>query len=338
MTARGWVLFLLMGVIWGVPYLMIKVAVDAVSPSGVVFVRCALGALVLLPLALRGGGLVRTVRTHWAPMLAFACIEIIGPWWTLTDAERKLSSAMAGLLIAAVPTIGVILARLLGDEERLGHRRRLGLGLGLAGVAVLAAPELSGGSAWAITEVMLTALGYATAPLIIARRLKDVPTLQLIAPCLLLAALVYAPAGIASWPDTTPSAKVLASLAGLGVLCTALAFVVFLELIREVGPTRAVVFTYVNPAVAVAAGVAFLGEPLTASFAAAFVLILAGSFLATAATATPGPPPGPAPGGDGGAAAATTMVPTADEPAGRSRRSHPGVAEERPGSTGQGGG
>lgn len=125
-------------------------------------------------------------------------------------------------------------------------------------------------------------LGYATAPLIAARHLKDVPTLQLTAPCLALAAIVYAPAAALTWPSSVPSPHVLASLAGLGVICTAVAFVAFLELIKEVGPTRSTVITYVNPAVAVAAGALFLGENLTVGIAVAFTLILAGSVLATA--------------------------------------------------------
>lgn len=283
MTARGWFLFSLMGVVWGIPYLMIKVAVDApLSPSMVVFTRCALGAVLLLPFAIRQGGLLRTIRTHWLPMLAFACIEIIGPWFTLTDAERHLSSSTAGLLIAGVPIVGVVLARFFGDTEQLGVRRMAGLALGLVGVGVLTVPHLTGGDARSLGEVMLTVLGYATAPLIAARWLKDVPTLQLTAPCLALAALVYAPASAATWPSEMPSTSVLVALIGLGAICTALAFVAFLELIKEVGPTRATVFTYVNPAVAVAAGALFLGEELTAGIAAAFTLILAGSVLATA--------------------------------------------------------
>lgn len=283
MTARGWFLFSLMGVVWGIPYLMIKVAVEApLSPSVVVFTRCALGAVLLLPFAIRGGGLIRTVRTHWLPMLAFACIEIIGPWFTLTDAERHLSSSTAGLLIAGVPIVGVLLARFFGDTERLGVRRMTGLALGLAGVGVLTVPHLTGGDARSLAEVFLTVLGYATAPLIAARWLKDVPTLQLTAPCLALAALVYAAPAAATWPSSMPSASVLTALIGLGVICTALAFVAFLELIKEAGPTRATVFTYVNPAVAVAAGALFLGERLTPGIAAAFALILAGSVLATA--------------------------------------------------------
>lgn len=283
MTARGWFLFSLMGVVWGIPYLLIKVAVDAdLSTSVVVFTRCALGALLLLPFAIRQGGLVRTVRAHWAPMLAFACIEIIGPWFTLTDAERHLSSSTAGLLIAGVPIVGVLAARFLGDAEVLGARRIAGLALGLAGVAVLTLPHLKGGDARSLAEVLVTVVGYATAPLIAARRLKDVPTLQLIVPCLALAALVYAPAAVAGRPARLPGPSVLAALVALGVICTAVAFVGFLELIKEIGPIRSTVITYVNPAIAVAAGALFLDEPLTAGILAAFALILAGSVLATA--------------------------------------------------------
>jgi drug/metabolite transporter (DMT)-like permease len=284
MTARGWFLFALMSVVWGIPYLMIKVAVDApLSPSVVVFTRCALGAALLLPFALRQGGLTGTVRAHGKPMLAFAFIEIIGPWFTLTDAERHLSSSTAGLLIAGVPIVGVLLARFFGDTERLGARRVTGLTLGLAGVAVLTAPHLTGGDARSLTEVMVTVLGYATAPLIAARHLKHVPSLHLTATCLALAALVYAPAAAVTRPSALPSAEVLTALVALGAICTALAFVAFLELIREVGPTRATVFTYVNPAVAVAAGALFLDEPLTTTLVMAFTLILAGSVLATTA-------------------------------------------------------
>jgi drug/metabolite transporter (DMT)-like permease len=287
MTARGWVLFSLMGVLWGIPYLMIKVAVDEVSPSMVVFVRCALGAALLLPFAIRQGGLPAVVLRHWRPMLAFAVIEVIGPWWTLTDAERHLSSSTAGLLIAGVPIVSVLLARFFGDTERLGARRTIGLALGLGGVAVLTIPHLTGGNVLSLTEVLITVIGYATAPLIMARHLSKVPTLQLIAPVLLLSAIVYAPAATLTAPSALPSPEALISLAALGVICTALAFVAFLELIREVGPTRATVFTYVNPAVAVAAGAVFLDERLTPAILSSFALILAGSFLATASSASP---------------------------------------------------
>jgi drug/metabolite transporter (DMT)-like permease len=285
MSRRGWFLFAVMSVVWGIPYLLIKVAVEGVSVPVLVFARTLVGAAVLLPLALRGGQLGR-LRRYWAPLTAFATIEIIVPWWLLSDAERHLTSSMTGLLIAASPIMAVVVARLAGDTERLGALRLIGLAVGLGGVAVLAAPELSGGgSPWAITEVLLTAACYATAPVITLRKMADVPAPQMTAVCLTLAAVVYAPPAIATWPAELPEAKILAALAGLGVVCTALAFIVFFALIREVGASRALVFTYVNPAVAVAAGVLLLSEPLTATILASFVLILGGSVLATAAPA-----------------------------------------------------
>jgi len=280
MSRKGWALFAIMCVVWGIPYLFIKVAVGEVSVPVVVFARTALAAVLLLPMALRSGQL-GTLRAHWRPLAAFATLEMIVPWGLLSQAERKVPSSLAGLLIAAVPIISVVAARLTGGTERLSLRRWAGLMVGLAGVAVLAAPDLTGGSGVAVIEVLLVALGYATAPLIAARKLGDVPALPMTTACLTLAALVWLPPAILSWPQQVPSGKALASLAALGVVCTAFAFIVFLGLIREVGTSRAMVFTYVNPAVAVAAGVAFLAEPFTVTMAVAFALILGGCLLAT---------------------------------------------------------
>ena len=280
MTRRGWVLFAAMCVLWGIPYLLIKVAVAEVSVAVLVFARTALGALVLLPLAVRPGA-VTVVRAHWRALLVFAVVEIIGPWALLSDAERVLDSSLTGLLVAAVPIIAVLAGRLAGDTERLGPLRWAGLGLGLAGVALLAAPHVNAGSGFAIGEVLLVAVGYAVGPIIAARKLGEVPNMLVTASCLGFAALVYLPPALLTMPAALPAPEVLLALAGLGLLCTAAAFVLFFELIGEVGPTRAVVFTYVNPAVAVVAGVLLLGEPLTATVLAAFVLILLGSVLAT---------------------------------------------------------
>jgi drug/metabolite transporter (DMT)-like permease len=292
LSRRGWVLFTLMSVLWGIPYLLIKVAVESVSVPMVVFSRTALGALVLLPLVIRAGQL-DVVRRHWRPLLAFTAVEILGPWALLSDAENRLTSSMTGLLIAAVPIVGVVLAWITGDGERLGPVRWAGLLVGLAGVGVLAGPHLGGGSAGAIGEVMLVVLGYSIAPIIATRRLNDLPSLHMAAFALAIAALVYTGPAIATWPDTMPSGRVLAALIALGLVCTALAFIVFFELIREVGTSRGMVFTYVNPAVAVAAGVVFLDEPLTGTIIASFLLILGGSAFATARHAPPAEPAPP---------------------------------------------
>lgn len=294
MTRRGWLLFAAMCVVWGIPYLMIKVAVSGVSAPVLVFARTGGAALVLLPLAVRAGGF-DVVRRRWLPLLVFACFEIIGPWLLLSDAERHLSSGLTGLLIAAVPIVGIVLARLTGGRERLGARRWLGLAVGLAGVAVLAGPNLAAGSAWLVVEVLLVAVGYAVAPLVAARRLGDVPGLTMAASCLTFAALVYLPAAVVTRPHELPSGRVLASLAGLALVCTALAFLVFFALLREVGTSRGMVFTYLNPAVAVAAGALVLGEPLTVTIGVAFALILCGSVLATAPDRPTGRTPDDAP-------------------------------------------
>ena len=300
MSKRGWLLFSAMGVIWGIPYLLIKVADGGVSVPVLVFARVAGGALVLLPIAARRRQL-GPLRSRWRWLALFAAVEIILPWLFLSAAERRLSSSLTGLLIAAVPIIGVALARLTGGAERLTPLRWAGLLGGLAGVALLAAPDIRGGDAFSILLVLLTAVGYATGPLIASRRLADLPGLAVTAVCLGFATVVYAPAAALTWPASMPSAEVLASLAGLALICTALAFVLFFQLIAEVGPARATVITYVNPAVAVALGVGVLGEPLTPEIIAAFGLILAGSVLATRSgqprvdepAADPGPGAGP---------------------------------------------
>ena len=291
MSRRGWVLFALMSVIWGVPYLLIKVADTGVSVPVLVFARVAVGAAVLLPVAIRRGQL-RLLTARWRWVALFAVVEMMLPWALLSDAERRLTSSLTGLLIAAVPIIVLVLARITGGPERLTVVRWAGLLAGLSGVALLAGPQLAGGRAWPIIEVVLVALCYATGPLIANRRLGDLSGLGVTAVCLAAATVVYAPAAALTWPAAVPSAQVLGSLAALGVLCTALAFVLFFQLIAEVGPARATVITYVNPAVAVALGVSVLGEPLTPEIVAAFVLILTGSVLATR-SGMPGQRPAP---------------------------------------------
>lgn len=179
-----------MCVVWGIPYLLIKVAVGSVPVPMVVFARTALGALALLPLALRSGQLA-ALRHAWRPLAAFAALEMIVPWGLLSNAERQLPSSLAGPLTASVPIIGVLIARLTGGTERLGLRRWAGLLAGLGGIAVLAAPHLAGGHAWPIADVLLVAIGSATARLIAARKLADAPAVPMTVACPSLAALGF---------------------------------------------------------------------------------------------------------------------------------------------------
>jgi drug/metabolite transporter (DMT)-like permease len=279
MSRRGWILFAAMSVIWGIPYLLIKVADEGVSVPVLVFARTSVAAVLLLPLALHRGQ-IRVLLPYWRWLVVFSLIEIVAPWLLLSNAERHLSSSTSGLLVATVPIIGVILARLTGDAERLTVIRLAGLLIGLGGVALLAGHVTSGG-VWPVAEVLLVATGYAIGPLIASRKLSDLPGIGMTAVCLAFAAVVVAPAAALTLPHAVPPARVIGSLAALAVICTALAFVLFFKLIAEVGPARATVITYVNPAVAVALGVTVLGEPLTPVILLSFALILSGSVLAT---------------------------------------------------------
>jgi drug/metabolite transporter (DMT)-like permease len=279
MTRRSWVLFSAMCLIWGIPYLLIRVAVRDFSPGTLVFARCALGGLLLLPFA-RGRGGFRPVLRRWRAVLAFTVLELAIPWLALSDAERVLSSSLSGLLIAAVPLVGVIAAAVLGSDDRGGGWLRYsGLLLGVVGVGVLLGLDVGQVRAGALAEIAVVVVGYAVAPVIMARRLADLPSIPVIATCLLLTALGYLPVAVTHWPAHV-AAKPLWSVVALGTLCTAVAFIVFFALIADIGPARATVITYVNPAVAVLLGVLLLGERLTAGIAVGFPLILLGSVLA----------------------------------------------------------
>ena len=286
MSRRGWALFIAMCVIWGIPYLLIKVAVTDVSPATLVFCRTVIGALIIVPIALARGNLGPTLR-HWRWIVIYTAVEVALPWFLVADAELRLSSSLTGLLIAATPFVGVVLGRLTGSDERFDARRLFGLVVGFVGVAVLVGLNVSFRDLGAVGEIGLVAIGYAVGPLIVSRKLGDAPPIGVVAMSLVLPAIVYAPLGLSHLPSTVPPPQVLLALGLLGVVCTALAFLLFFALIAEVGPVRALVITYVNPAVALALGVALLGEPLTIGAGAGFALILVGLFLATRRAVAP---------------------------------------------------
>ena len=280
MTRRGWLLFAAMAVIWGIPYLLIKIAVGELTPVTLVFLRTAVGAALLLPIAAARGGL-RPLLPYWRWVLAYTIVEVSLPWFLLADAERRLSSSLTGLLVAAVPLIGAVVTWLTRGDERLDIRRVGGLVVGLAGVGALVGLDVSFRDLGAVGEVALVAVGYATGPIIVARRLPGVPSIGVVAASLVVTALAYAPMASRQLPATVPSPRVLLAVAVLAVVCTALAFLLFFALIGEAGPVRATVITYFNPAVALLLGVTLLREPFTLGAVIGFSLILVGSLLAT---------------------------------------------------------
>jgi drug/metabolite transporter (DMT)-like permease len=283
MSRRGWVLFIAMCFIWGIPYLLIKVAVSDLSPVTLVFFRTVIGAAILLPIAVARGSLA-PLLPHWRWIVLYTVVEVALPWVLLAHAEVRLSSSLTGLLIAATPFVSVVLGLLTRADERTDARRLIGLAVGFLGVAALVGLNVSGGDLVAAGEVGLVAIGYALGPLIVSRRLSKAPGIGVVAVSLVLPAIAYAPFGLTNLPAAFPPPQVLLSVALLGLVCTALAFLLFFALIGEIGPVRATVITYVNPAVALALGVALLGEPLTIGAGVGFALILVGLFLATKPT------------------------------------------------------
>ena len=280
MTERGLVLFGAMSVIWGIPYLFIRIAVAEISPATLVLARTGLAAAILLPLALARVD-VRPILRRWPWLVAFAAIEIAIPWVLLGTAEQHLTSSLTGLLIAGVPLVGTALALATGGADRLARSAVAGLALGLVGVAAIVGVNLGTTDPGSLLAVAGVVVGYAVGPAILARRLRGLPSTGVMALSLTLCAIVYVPIAAIQLPTTVPSPNVIAAVLILAVVCTAAAFLVFAALIDEIGPVRATVITYVNPAVAAVLGVLVLNETFTREMGLGFVLVILGSFLAT---------------------------------------------------------
>jgi drug/metabolite transporter (DMT)-like permease len=277
---RAALLFLALGVAWGIPYLLIKVAVDELSPAELVLARTGMAALVLMPIALARNA-VRPLLPYWHWMLVFAGIEIAIPWVLLNSAETRLPSSTTGLLIAAVPLAGLGIAFATGRAERLAPVAWLGLALGVIGVGALVGLDVGGSDLGAVAEVGVVVLGYAAGPAILSRALAGLPGIGIMATALTITALAYVPIVLVAdgVPGRLPSGNVIASVVTLALVCTAAAFMLLFALVGEVGPVRATTITYLNPAVAVVAGALVLDEPVTVWTIVGFVLVVTGSFL-----------------------------------------------------------
>jgi len=281
MTRRGVLLFGAMAVIWGIPYLFIRVAVDEVSPAFLVFGRTAVGAAVLLPVALLRSDW-RPVVARWRWVVAFAVVEIAVPWVLLGWAEQHITSSLAGLLVAGVPLVATVTALLTGGRDRIGGSGLLGLLVGILGVAAIVGVNLGTSNDAALAAMAVVVCGYAIGPAIMSRRLGGLSTVAVMGICLALCAIVYAPVALLlQRPATMPSANAISAIVILGLVCTAAAFLLFWKLIDEVGPVRSTVVTYLNPAVAAILGVTVLAETFTPAMGLGFVLVIAGSVLAT---------------------------------------------------------
>jgi drug/metabolite transporter (DMT)-like permease len=282
LTKVGWGRFLLLGFLWGIPYLFLKVAVEEISAELIVFARVFIGGLILLPLAIKKGRLL-VARRYWPFLILYSITEIIGPWYLITHAEKEISSGLTGLLVATVPIWSAILASLFGDHTVWHKSRLFGLIIGFIGVVAVVGIESFGGKQdiFSIGMVIFAAMGYAYAINMINRRIPHIPGIAINTWAMIITSIVYLPFAIATWPSAMPSVEAIGSVISLGVLCTAAAFIVFFKLVAEVGPPRASLITYLNTAVAVLLGVILLGEPITLGIALGLPLVLIGSYFAS---------------------------------------------------------
>jgi drug/metabolite transporter (DMT)-like permease len=283
MSARAWTGFAALSVLWGVPYFFIKVAVDGgMSPAFIAWVRVVLAAAILLALAKRAGVLF-TVRGHWRWLAIYGVIEIAIPFPLIAAGEQHVSSSLAAILIAAVPLFVALLAIRFDQAERASGSRLVGLLIGLTGVVVLMGIDVAGkrDEMLGAAAILVAAFGYAAAPMVLKRKFAHLDSRAAMGTSLAIAAVVLTPFAALAPPDAMPDADVLASLAVLGIACTALALVVLTALIVEIGPGRALVITYINPVIAVALGVLILGEHLGTGSVVGLLLILVGSWLST---------------------------------------------------------
>lgn len=293
MSRRAWGVFAAVSVLWGIPYLFIKIADDGgMPPSDLAWVRVALGALVLMPIAWRRGTL-SGLRRHWPWLVAFAVVEIAIPFPLIAVGEQHVASSTAAILIATVPLLIALLNLRFDPGERVTGSRLVGLLVGLIGVAALVGVDVSGdgGELLGVAVVLISACGYALGPLILRHRLAGPDAIATTAVALVIATLALAPLAAIDLPSATPSGGAFASVVVLGIFCTALAFVLMVMLVDMAGPARYSVITYVNPVIALALGVVFLGEEPGAGTLVGLALILVGSWLATAGPPAPRPAP-----------------------------------------------
>lgn len=282
MSKKGAILFIALSIIWGIPYLLIKLALEDLNPAFIVFARSAPAAILLLIYsAIRGK--LRSNLKFYKTAIGFAFVEMIFPWWFINLAEQDISSSLAGLLLATVPIFGVLIARFRGDRNAFHQRRIVGMLIGTLGVVILVGLDsiTHGISILAVVIVLLAAFGYALGPVIVNKTLGESDSPTVIGMSLLIVSLAYTPFLPFIAPTEVPSTTSVAAVVTLSIVCTVIAFLLFFALIDEIGPVRVTLITYLNPAVALILGVVFLSEPITIGLAIGFPMVIIGSWFAS---------------------------------------------------------
>ena len=284
MSVKGLWLFLATGVFWGLPYFFIEWALESFSTQNIVFARVVIGAAVLLPYAALTGGLKPALKA-WPYVLAFAVLEMVGPWFLITESQKHITSGLAGLMVATVPFFAVaILAIFLKDRTALKPVPLTGMIIGFIGVVTLVGIDSVFGLVdpfW-VGAVVLASIGYAIAPIMANLKMREVPSSGVIGLSMLMVSIVYAPFSLPTLPAEIIAGPTTHSWVGilvLGLVCSALAFVLFFDLIKEIGPAKASLITYINTAVAISLGTLFLAEPITPGLLIGIPLITVGLYL-----------------------------------------------------------
>jgi drug/metabolite transporter (DMT)-like permease len=287
MSRRNWFLFFFVGFIWGIPYLLIKVAVEDLSPPVIVFARVAIGAAILIPIAMKRGSLMPAIKA-WKYVIPYAIGEMIGPWFLITAAEQNMTSGLTGLLVATVPIWTTIIASMHGDKTVWHHKRLLGILVGFIGIVLVVGIESFSGrqSIVAIAMVIVASIGYAWAVTMVTTKIPHIEPISINGVAMVFTAIVYLPFALIYAPDKAPSIEALSSVLALGLFPTAMAFILFFQLIKDIGTARGSLVTYLNTAFAVILGVIILSEPFTLGIAIGLPLVLIGSYFASRKTVT----------------------------------------------------
>jgi drug/metabolite transporter (DMT)-like permease len=287
MSRRNWFLFIFVGFLWGIPYLLIKVAVEELSPTIIVLSRVVIGSAILIPMAMRRGSLMPAIKA-WRYVIPYAIGEMIGPWFLITAAEEKMTSGLAGLLVATVPIWATLIASMHGDKTVWQSKRLIGILIGFIGIVLVVGIESFSGrqSIVAIFMILIAAIGYAWAVTMVTSKIPHIEPISINAVAMVFTVIVYLPFLFIYMPDKVPSTEALGSVIILGLFPTALAFILFFQLIKDIGTARGSLVTYLNTAFAVMLGVIILNEPFTLGIAIGLPLVLIGSYFASRKTTT----------------------------------------------------
>ena len=282
MSRKGWLLFSLVGLIWGIPYLFMKVAVEELSTPMIVFSRLLIGAALLIPLAMREGSLKKALP-YWRYILLYAVLEMVIPWSLITSSQRDLSSGVVALLVATVPIWATLFAHQTGDSTAAHRIRIFGIVIGLIGISLIVGIESVSdfGNFGALAQVLIASVSYAWAVNMITRKAPGISGLAINGIAMTISSVIFAPFAFMSKPESMPSLDVTLATLGLGVLCSGMAFWIFFLVLAEIGPARASLVVYPNTAVAVILGIIILSEPITLAILIGLPLVLIGSYFAS---------------------------------------------------------